>query len=486
MTNGGPARSVFGDEVDPKLYAHVKRFCECWTADDRFRAAVSADTAGELDIDPSPLSFLWEPSAPVDRTAPEYRAFQRINGRGRAYLDFVADDAGATEPYRAWRARQRARSAFAQGTFMAPFNLHLPFAVELTRGCSLGCWFCGLSASSLTGVLSTDLDAWEKMLEALGAVFGANAARGFLYWATEPLDHPDYEAYADVFRGVLGRFPNTTTAAALADLDRTRRLIALSRSAEYPYPVVRFSVVSRRQLHRIHAAFTAEELADVDFAMVNRESVLALAEAGHARKAAAGRPERTEYERRKFDRLKSADGSEDLEIWAHRTICCVSGFLIEPVIGRVRLISPEPSSDRWPDGCVVFGEERFEGAGDFAGALDRLVVRHMTPDPPERLALQRGVTVAMESPASAKASGRGHQVRFTSPRRGVGHLPALAVAFRGGARWEEVAQRIARRFGIAPRLARKDTLELWRRGVLVESFFSFADVQEPQAEAAAG
>ena len=45
-------------------------------------------------------------------------------------------------------------------------------------------------------------------------------------------------------------------------------------------------------------------------------------------------------------------------------------------------------------------------------------------------------------------------------------MPALAEAFRGGARVEDTAGSVARRFGIEPRLARNDDAGLWRRGVL--------------------
>ena len=60
------------------------------------------------------------------------------------------------------------------------------------------------------------------------------------------------------------------------------------------------------------------------------------------------RPELAEHER---DKLRRA-GADPGQV-AHRTIACVSGFLIEPAAGRVRLISPEPCSDRWPDGYVA-------------------------------------------------------------------------------------------------------------------------------------
>ena len=466
-------------EGDARTGAHVKRFYERWMGDDRFRDALLDDPGAAvaalgLDVDPEALAFLWRGGAPPAGGSPEAGAWQRIHERGRAYLDFCADDGGAPGPWRPWRTRQRARCAFALGT-AAPMNLHLPFAVELTRGCSLRCWFCGVSAQPLAEVPPTDLVAWERMLGALGDMFGSSAARGVLYWATDPLDHPDYEAHAEVFRRLLGRFPNTTTAAPLADPARTRRLLAAARSRDYPYAVLRFSAVTRRRLEQIHAEFSAEELADVDLIALNRESVLALAETGHARAAARRRPELAEHERDKLRRLGA-----DPEHVAHRTIACVSGFLIEPAVGRVRLISPEPCSDRWPDGYVVFGEERYEDAGGFARAIDRLAARHMTPDPPARLALQRGVTVAAEDadPRAARAAGGGgHAVTFRS-QRGLGHLPALADAFRGGARVEDAVGAVAGRFGVEPRLVRLDVTALWRRGVLIEPVCALADAEE--------
>ena len=481
---------------EARLLAQVKRFREHWLADDRFRGAVVADpgaafAAAGLDLDPAPFAFVWRSGARYDGAAPEIRAYRELDRRARDYLAFCADDGGAIEPYRAWRERQIARAAFAQGYVIAPVSLHLPFAVELTRGCSFGCWFCGLSASRLEAALPADLDAFEKTMGALHAVLGASGARGFLFWATDPLDHPDYEAFAEVFRRVFGRFPTTTTAGPHLDFDRTRRLMALARAGDCPG--LRFSVVSLRRLGGLHATFTAEELADVDLVMVNRESTAALAEAGHARDVARRWPERAAHERSKLAAFNPGGPGDDDGIWTHRTIACVSGFLVQPVEGRVRLISPEPCSDRWPDGYAVFDEARFEDPAGFARALDRLVARNMKPDPPERLALQRGVTVEAMARTEVRARGRGHQVTVRAKRRDIGHLPALAEAFRGGAGVEETARDISRRFGIEPRTAGKDAATLWRQGVLVEPIFAFADAdadtdadpdaREPRTEA---
>ena len=232
--------------METRLYAHVKRFRELMIGDDRFRAAIVTDAhaavaAAGLDLDPEPLSFMWAGGSRMG-DAPEVHAYQRHDAKGLAYLDFAAADEGAVAPYRSWRERQIARTAFALGSFAARWVLHLPYAVELTRGCSLNCWFCGLSAGRLEGAAPTDLARWERILRNLREVFGASAARGFLFWATDPLDHPDYEAHAEVFRRVLGRFPTTTTAAAHIDPARSRRLIALAHAGGDSLPL-RFSVV---------------------------------------------------------------------------------------------------------------------------------------------------------------------------------------------------------------------------------------------------
>ena len=446
------------------VFARVKRFRESWLADERVRRD-PRPAAVALGLDPESLAAAWQSEA--GGAEPEALALREVHDRVAAFLTFVDDDEGVLDAYRGWRARQKARAYFAQGYVMAQVAAHAPWCVELTRGCSFGCWFCGLSAAPLEKVLPTDLVAWREMLEALRGIFGRSGDRGFLYWASDPLDHPDYEAHGEVFREVFGRFPATTTVAALVDPARTRRLIETARAGRCPS--LRFSVVTLRQMAHLHSTFSAQELADVELVPVNRESTLALAETGHLRRKVRRWPKRVAYERRKLD------GGEENEIFAHRTIACVSGFLVEPVAGRVRLISPEPCSDRWPDGYAVFGEARYEDPAGFRLALHDLVERHMGSEPPPVLALQRGVEVRTVSSHRATAIGRGHEVALHTTARKIDHLPALAAAFLGGAEVAAAARAVAERFDLRLPVVRRDVAELWRQGVLIETVFDFAD-----------
>jgi hypothetical protein len=59
------------------------------------------------------------------------------------------------------------------------------------------------------------------------------------------------------------------------------------------------------------------------------------------------------------------------------TIACVSGFLLNMVRRTVRLITPCPASDRWPDGYWTYEERTFADADELGQALEAMIERHM-------------------------------------------------------------------------------------------------------------
>jgi radical SAM family RiPP maturation amino acid epimerase len=361
--------------------AHVKRFLEYFTADRDFRVALARDPCGTaarygLGVDPEELRFVWDEAfhramlGRGDWTAPrpvqQYRAWigEKILYRSRLRRDVcVPQDLR----HRLWRERQMRRGWGQLGAETFEQIIHAPFAIELSEGCSVGCWFCGVSAGrKKTDFLYTEDHArlWRDVLTALRAAVGAAAAGGFCYWASDPLDNPDYEKFALDFARICGKFPQTTTAQPQKDVARVRALLRLS--AEHGCEINRFSILTLAIFRTIMAAFTAEELLHTELVVQNREASLMQSNSGRARGAA------------QLERKAAADGITDPR-WREvpGTIACVSGFLLNMVRRSVRLVTPCPSGDRWPDGYWVYEEGRFTSGEDLAVLLEGMMRRHM-------------------------------------------------------------------------------------------------------------
>lgn len=358
--------------------SHVKRFIERWAADDRFRDALRHDAPAaarewQLTVDPDAIRPLWD--LPPDATdwrqwdmaacesyplAAAYLAFRRARlGAAEALRDVTP----ALPAYRRWRARQMARCHSVFPRAFADTLPHAPFACELSLGCSVGCWFCGVGADRLTAhAWYGNGDQWRDILAVLRRVTGPTAgARGLVYWASDPLDHPHFEHFARDFTHAFGAAPHTTTALATRDVERTRRLLPQA-TAESPL-AVRLSVLSIAMLDRIHASFSPELLAHVELVPQTPGSVLRKVPVGKARvRLATGSP--------------AVSGRVPLNEGAP-SIACVSGFLINLVAGRVRLITPTPWSEHAPDGYLTLAEGAFATAADLEAVIARMIAEHM-------------------------------------------------------------------------------------------------------------
>lgn len=106
--------------------------------------------------------------------------------------------------------------------------LYYPVAFELSKGCSVQCPFCGLAASRLAGIARYEENRllWHGILAAVLEIIGPAAGMGPCYFATEPLDNPDYERFMAGYREIFGTVPQTTTAAALREPERFRVLLS--------------------------------------------------------------------------------------------------------------------------------------------------------------------------------------------------------------------------------------------------------------------
>jgi radical SAM family RiPP maturation amino acid epimerase len=374
---------LLGDLSDvPEYYirsvAHMKRFLERWTMDPKYQEAYASDPMAALadlgiDLTPEDVTPLIDPDEASrvtelimagrrDECPPvvlRYRHFihEKLVHRGRLRSETVPAD----PRMRAWRDRMIQRCVGSLGQERADAIVHAPAAFELSKGCTVGCWFCGVAAPRFEYTWphsEENAQLWKDSLAVVAEVFGPSIKHGFLYWATDPLDNPDYEHFLADFHEVLGVCPQTTTAQAQKDIERTRRTLAAARSMDSA--IDRFSIIALNSLYRVHEGFTAEELLRVELVPQNKESAT-----GRSRslKSNAGRA-------RKFARKRGAELVNEGE---SSTIACVSGFLFNMLDRSVKLITPCNASDRWPLGYWVLAEGTFDSADELRDLLTSMI-----------------------------------------------------------------------------------------------------------------
>lgn len=372
----------------------VKRVLEWWSSSEAFRALIAenpeeAARRYDLGLDPRAIRTLWDPfharearekDWPVDPAVAAYQQF--FNGK-TVWRGVVKEECAPSDlRFGAWRARQVSRNVMENGGY-DDYIIHTPLAIEITEGCSVQCWFCGVGATKVAhSFLYTPENAalWRDCLTVLHDKIGPAAKWGFLYWATDLLDNPDYEHLADDFADVMGMYPQTTTAQAHKHVERVRAL--LKHSEARGCRVNRFSVLTEPLLRRIYKAFTADELTNVEIVAQMNESTTAKAAAGAFRERARTKAALVETETRKLDRLAQINNRlAGAEAWKAPpqagTIACVSGFLLNMVQRTIKLISPCRASDQWPLGYIVFDDRTFASAQELEGHVEAMMAEHM-------------------------------------------------------------------------------------------------------------
>lgn len=423
--------------------SQIKRVMERWTMDAKFREAFEDDPQAAMagiGIPLHPNSVLpllgrdADPDAPdaahYDLQLRRYRAFQKEKLDHRAQLKRTGE---ATAPrMAAWRQRQMNRCRGELGIRRDDAIVHAPAAFELSKGCTVGCWFCGVAAPKFDHTLPyTDESGalWRSTLTIMREAVGASLSHGFLYWATDPLDNPDYERFLVDFTNILGRCPQTTTALAPKDIERTRAVIRLSQSMGSA--VDRFSIISLNSLNRVHEGFTAEELLRVELVPQNREAAIV------SRKSNAGRA-------RKFAHKRSGELVDPEE---SSTIACVSGFLFNMLDRSVRLITPCNASDRWPLGYWVLGSGTFDTPAELSELVGTLMREHMreTLRPDDVVRFRPDIQVMVEG-GQLEAVSRNHGVAI----RGLPDMDGLAALLTEGTHTaEDIAVSRERAVGVA-------------------------------------
>lgn len=221
--------------------------------------------------------------------------------------------------WRTWRARQIQRFASEDSSDREKHIMHIPFAVELTQGCSGGCSFCGLSASYLEDSDSSFQNAgqaFSNFLSQMMSVHGEFAKCGILYWASDPLDCIDYLHYATSFREVFNVMPSTTTALAAKYPLRFKAYID-SGGLTRPWGL-RCSLRSVSEYIRIKEFTSITERFSISFLPQYRSNTQYQAIAGRS------------YTSNLSDNQQSQGG----------TIACMSGLLVSLPRFTVELVTP--------------------------------------------------------------------------------------------------------------------------------------------------
>jgi radical SAM family RiPP maturation amino acid epimerase len=361
--------------------ANTKRFLERWSGDRKFRDALELDPYGvtrryNLDVDPEEIRLLWDKkyAEAYDRQAEiplKVKQYSAHISECTEYRENVRKKAVPSNlRFKAWRERQAYRLSSQIGFESAERIIHAPLSIELSKGCSVGCWFCGIAAPRLEDTFPYNPEntvLWRGVLEVIRDVIGPGASQGFCYWATDPMDNPDYEKFLIDYHAILNRFPQTTTASSTKDIERTKNFLKLSQAKGGE--IDRFSLLTLKQLDKVHAEFTAEELMFVELVLQNDEAV--------GRKAFAGRAREERFRKRAEMSEQMATPSSSTKTVVGNTIACVSGFLLNMIDRSIKLISPCESSEEWPLGYIIYDEANFSSASELRNILNQMIDKNM-------------------------------------------------------------------------------------------------------------
>jgi radical SAM family RiPP maturation amino acid epimerase len=446
------------DVKDFQDFCQIKRFYERWIGDKNFRSSFLLNPSQSLDaykinVCIEDVRPLWDDGFEMSKSQNEkhsyFNALSDSSLRSKGKLD--TSKTLENSRFQDWRDKQINRCSSQFHPQYHDAIGHYPVCFELSKGCSVGCWFCGISAPKLGDIfLHNEKNSilWKSILELVKKYVGDDANSGFCYWASDPLDNPDYEKFCIDFYEVLGKFPYTSTAQAHKYPERVKKIMDLS--FEKGRNTNRFSVLSLKVLNQLHSQFTAEELVTVELAFQNPEAL--------SRKASTG---------------KASKINDENQESIQSSIACVTGFLFNMVECTVKLISPCPASQEWPDGYIVFDEGRFSNITELEFLIDKMISDQTSDD----IALDSCPT--FRNDLEYKVLGNGFQLstRFVTYKFGnYPYIQDLGNILKDGClstndiipSMEKIGLQKSDTLYLLNKLSKKGVIENVKRGVLVE------------------
>lgn len=362
--------------------SHVKRFLDIISLIPGSRDEYIADKQGfikdhELRLTAQDIDFLYFPEAPKEKLAiisdpkrlsemPEsFFRYRQFFANKIAYRDEMIKKLcePSNDKMKKWRQRQIRRCDGVLGGLNGSF-VHTVVTYELASGCSVGCSFCGLDAGPLRKIFRytpENKELFRDVIRRCHKVLGDAAGHGMMYFATEPLDNPDYEQFENDFYEEFHNIPQITTAVFDRDIERTRRLInGIANGRGF---VHRFTLRSLEMAKTALEKYSPEELLMVELLPQFPEAP------AFVPYVKVGREIREEQ----------SDAPSETD---QGTICCVDGFCINFPEKRFRLISPERVCERYPKGIYESGWIDFESGEDLEKKLERFIDDHLEQDIP--------------------------------------------------------------------------------------------------------
>ena len=389
---------------DIKDVAAIKRVMEMCSLIPGFQEKLNADFYGSieemgLNLKPQDVSF----STTVNEKG--LKLLSRFpDSLSQKYVDYMDakiyfrdklfEDCEPSNPaMKRWRKRQIGRCNLELGSRNKSL-IHTPFTMEIADGCSVGCEFCGLNAGKLKGLFRyTDENAklFRKVIRSAKEIIGDAAGCATMYFASEPLDNPDYEKFLDDFEECFGRTPQITTAVVTRDISRMKRL--LSHLDENSNIIYRFSITSLEMAETVLREFTPEELIYVELLPQYEQAPgNGFVKAGRAAKM-----------------LSKGDDTDQNEEEFSDTISCISGFKVNMVRKELVLTTPTNATKQWPTGEFILDKVNFTDGDDFALKLKDMIRKHMMNiiKPSDRIHIRDFIKIEKGEEDITKVIGRG-------------------------------------------------------------------------------
>ena len=372
--------------MDLSEYSRFKRCLEWYGTDPEYRKLMDSSPSGAIGFlgytdwlrnsDSVKEAILWELFRQGDPSSVENNPYASIMDQYYRSVSQKACIPNNSDHYRSsgiysYEKRQQTRCQMECSLIRThPDIFYHPFVFELSVGCSIQCPFCGFSAEKLSDrfVFTPEnsalfRDVISAAFQFIGPVLGCCP----LYFATEPLDNPDYEKFLEDFRNITGEFPQTTTAAADIHPEKIRTLLSIiGEDYAEENASLRFSIRSISQFRRIVSLFSPEETAHIEFLSNNPESVHRLSDSG---RTAEGKSGAAEIKKSRY------------------SISCAAGFKVNFSLRKIDFIEPELPDSTYPLGYRIRETQYFENPAQFLQILEGMADRYMFDTMPRHVPL---------------------------------------------------------------------------------------------------